>query len=134
MTSILEEFTQSSMWIGVKGFENPSVTSVGFLRYSCMPPIVKPEPSQDPPAPTGEDGPQEVPKDPNNQPNTTSPEVPQNNTRSSEVPQNNTTSPVGPQNNTTSPEVPQNNTTSPVGPPTDPSGEPETKPLFVNLN
>jgi len=30
-------------------------------------------------------------------------------------------------------EVPQNNTTSPVGPPTDPSGESETKPLLMNL-
>ena len=66
MMSSTEEFTQSSMLIGVKGFENPAVTSVGFLRYSCMPPIVKPEPLPPPqysPAPTGKVKSPEVPKD-----------------------------------------------------------------------
>ena len=111
MISSTEEFTQSSMLIGVKGFENPAVTSVGFLRYSCMPPIVKPlpppvsptqpteTPIKEPEKPT-----EEVPKDPGSQSNTTF---------------------TG--------EVPQNNTTSPVGPPTNTSGEPETKPLLMNL-
>ena len=29
------------MLVGLSGFENPDVTSLGFLKYSCMPPILK---------------------------------------------------------------------------------------------
>ena len=29
------------MLIGLSGFEDPNVTSLGFLKYSCMPPILK---------------------------------------------------------------------------------------------
>ena len=40
------------MLIGLSGFEDPNVTSLGFLKYSCMPPILKqslPEPPTTPP-------------------------------------------------------------------------------------
>jgi len=40
------------MLIGLSGFEDPDVTSLGFLKYSCMPPILKqslPEPPTPPP-------------------------------------------------------------------------------------
>ncbi len=42
------------MLIGLDGFENPLLTSLKFLKYSCMPPIVKPivkpsEPIVEPP-------------------------------------------------------------------------------------
>lgn len=37
------------MLIGLKGNENPYITAIGFIRYTCMPPIV--DPSKTPPAP-----------------------------------------------------------------------------------
>jgi hypothetical protein len=40
------------MLIGLDGFENPLLTSLKFLKYSCMPPILKqslPEPPTPPP-------------------------------------------------------------------------------------
>jgi len=40
------------MLVGLSGFEDPNVTSLGFLKYSCMPPILKqslPEPPTPPP-------------------------------------------------------------------------------------
>ena len=41
-TENFEEFTQESMLIGLKGNENPFITAIGFLRYTCMPPIIDP--------------------------------------------------------------------------------------------
>jgi len=41
-TDNIEEFTPESMLIGLKGNENPSVTAIGFIRYTCMPPIIGP--------------------------------------------------------------------------------------------
>ena len=41
-TDNFEDFTQESMLIGLKGNENPSVTAIGFIRYTCMPPIIDP--------------------------------------------------------------------------------------------
>jgi hypothetical protein len=38
------------MLIGLSGFEDPNVTSLGFLKYSCMPPILK-QSIPDPPTP-----------------------------------------------------------------------------------
>jgi len=38
------------MLVGLSGFEDPNVTSLGFLKYSCMPPILK-QSSPDPPTP-----------------------------------------------------------------------------------
>ena len=41
-TDNIEDFTPESMLIGLKGNENPSVTAIGFIRYTCMPPIIDP--------------------------------------------------------------------------------------------
>ena len=38
------------MLVGLSGFENPDVTSLKFLKYSCMPPILKPS-GPEPPTP-----------------------------------------------------------------------------------
>jgi hypothetical protein len=38
------------MLVGLSGFEDPNVTSLGFLKYSCMPPILK-QSIPDPPTP-----------------------------------------------------------------------------------
>ncbi len=50
--STFEDFTEQSMFIGVKGNENPDIAAIGFLRYTCMPPINNPDKPKPTPPPT----------------------------------------------------------------------------------